>query len=380
MTTPRGASLAASRTVAAAAATTPSRTLRTLGRAAHQYPRVVTSDRWAAKVDRSDPQRRDGYDLSLVIAAKEIVAGDVAVFTFAAPTGGVLPAWSPGAHVDVLLPRPDGSTLMRQYSLNGDPADRTHWRIAVRRIDPAAGGGGGSVAMHALEVGDRVTLRGPRNAFNFVSGTAYRFVAGGIGITPILPMVRAAAAAGADWTLVYAGRSRSSMPFVDELVALDSARVTIHTDDEEGQPDTAALLQDLGDDTAVYLCGPSPMIDAARALIPPRVPDASLRGVSLHTERFSPPPVVGGRPFSVTLARTGATVEVAADESALAAIQRVLPDVRYSCKQGFCGSCEVGVLKGSIEHRGSSMRAVDGADSMLVCVSRAEGDALVVDL
>lgn len=371
-----GASLPASRVALAAAQTEPTPTMRRIGKLAHAYARAISSRRGTAPFDKPAPVRRAGFELTLEVAEHRIVAGDVAVITLVSPDGADLPEWRPGAHIDLTLA--DGTT--RQYSLNSDPAERDRWRIAVRRIDPAVGGRGGSIAMHELQPGTRVEVIGPRNAFSFVDASAYRFVAGGIGITPILPMVREAAAQGKDWHLVYTGRSKDSLAFLDELADLDQDRITVRTDDEHGLPDVPALLADLGEDTAVYLCGPGPMIDAARAVIPTRVADHTLRGTRLHTEHFSPPPVVGGTAFTVTLARTGTTVPVAADESLLTALERAVPTMRSSCRQGFCGSCEIGVLKGEIDHRGRSMRAVDGQESMLVCVSRAAGDHLVVDL
>lgn len=302
-------------------------------------------------VDRSLPTQ---------VAAIDRIAQDVVQLRLELVDGGRFPRWHPGAHVDVELP----SGALRQYSLCGDPAERDHYRIAVRRI---AGGGGGSRAMHALGVGDRITLRGPRNAFPFITTDRYLFVAGGIGITPIRPMLHDAIRRGADWQFVYTGRTRATMPYLDELAALDPERVHIWPDDEYGTPDARKLLSLAADGAALYTCGPPPMIDAIRAELPAG-PIASL-----HFERFSPAPVVGGEPFEVVLARSGHVVAVGSGETALAAIRRVLPDVAYSCQQGFCGTCPVRLLGGDVEHRDRCLTTGERESRMAVCVSRATG-------
>ena len=189
-------------------------------------------------------------------------------------------------------------------------------------------------------------------------------------------MVREAHARGLDWRLVYTGRSRATMPFLDELLALDGDRVRVHTDDVDGPPDIADILGIGSDREAgpIYLCGPSSMLDAARRLVMERAPRREL-----HSERFSPPPVVDGEPFRIDFA-SGGSVDVASDESALAAIRRVRPDVRYSCQQGFCGACRVRVLAGAVEHHDRVLIGDERDDSMMICVSRAAGDHVVVDL
>jgi ferredoxin-NADP reductase len=277
-----------------------------------------------------------------------------------------VPAWRPGAHVDVELP----SGRLRQYSLCGDPAEQGHYRIAVRLI---ADGGGGSAELHGLRDGAVLAVRGPRNAFSFIPVDRYLFVAGGIGITPILPMLREAVARDADWTFVYAGRTRSTMPFLDELRSLDSGRVHVWPDDECGVPDGRKIVDLSPPGAALYACGPPPMIDAIRAEIPAE------RVSTLHCERFSPAPVVAGRPFEVVLARSGHVVPVSAEQTALAAIRSVLPDVAYSCQQGFCGTCPVSVLGGDVDHRDRCLTDAQRETRMAICVSRGTG-RLTLDL
>lgn len=321
--------------------------------------------------------------LSLVVTGMRREAPDVVELTFATPDGRPLPGWRPGAHLDLGLP----SGRVRQYSLCGNPGDVSCYRIAVRLLPD---GDGGSREVHGLSPGTAVTVRGPRNAFPLVIASAYLFLAGGIGITPIAPMVRAAAARGAAWRLVHTGRDRASMPLSGELAATYSERVVLRPDNEHGGPPTAAELLaalppgpgvaadlltgvPLGSPTAaelppgasVYCCGPPPMIEAVRRVVP--------AGHGFHAERFSPPPVRGGRPFTLELARSGVTVDVAADRSALDAVRAVLPDVAYSCRQGFCGTCHVPVLEGATEQN----TALPGR--MALCVARPAGERVVVD-
>jgi ferredoxin-NADP reductase len=305
-------------------------------------------------------------DLRVVVTDVRRACDDVVTIRVAAASGDPLPTWDPGAHVDVVLP----SGKLRQYSLSGDPADRSSWRIGVRRI---ADGDGGSIEMHTLRPGQELVLRGPRNAFPFLDVPAYLFVAGGIGITPILPMLRDAARRGADWALVYTGRSRATMPFLDELEALGAPdRLHVWPDDEYGVPDGHRILAAAPSDAAVYCCGPTAMIEAIRAVLPSDLVE------TLHSERFAPAPVVGGESFEILLAGSDRLIEVRADESALAALQRELPDLAYSCRQGFCRTCVVPVLDGRVEHRDRCLTDAERANGMAVCVSRAAG-RLVLD-
>jgi ferredoxin-NADP reductase len=271
-----------------------------------------------------------------------------------------LPAWHPGAHVDIELP----TGTLRQYSLCGDPREPGRYRIAVRRI---ADGGGGSREMHALRADDELAVRGPRNAFPFIDVDRYLFVAGGIGITPILPMIQDAERRGADWSFVYTGRTRASMPFLDELLGLDAGRVHIWPDDECGIPDGQKILACAPAGAALYTCGPPAMIDAIRAEIP------ADNVATLHYERFSATPVVGGEAFEVVLARSGHVVPVAADQTALAAIRAVLPAVAYSCQQGFCGTCPVPLIGGLVEHRDRCLTPAQRETRVALCVSRGSG-------
>jgi ferredoxin-NADP reductase len=329
------------------------------------YKRVVTGP-LEPMLARSHPVRRSGFERDVVVAEITPVADDVVSLKLCCPGGGELIGWMPGSHLAVVLP----SGRQRQYSLCGDPSDRSAYRIAVRRL---ADGGGGSREIHDdLKVGDVIAIRGPRNAFRLAEAPAYFFVAGGIGITPILPMVKAAEAAGKCWTLVYTGRSRSSMPFLDELALLSGGTLDVRPDGECGIPDLDKILAAVPRGHAVYVCGPPAMLDTARTRL--AAPD-----FEVHSERFSAPPVVGGQPFDVELQRTGVTVPVRADQSVLAAVRDKVPDLAYSCQQGFCGTCAVRVVAGDVQHRDRALLDSEREDSMAICVSRCSG-RLVLDL
>ncbi|MFH8622026.1 PDR/VanB family oxidoreductase [Streptomyces vietnamensis] len=279
--------------------------------------------------------------------------------------GAGLPAWQPGAHIDLVLP----SGLVRQYSLCGDPAATDTYTVATRLIED---GRGGSREVHEqLHEGVEIEIRGPRNRFPLVDSPAYVFVAGGIGITPVLPMLRAAEAAGADWRLVYCGRSRATMPYLAEVERLGGERVTVVAEDESGFPDLEFLGR-LPVETAVYCCGPDGLMDAVGAAVP--------EGRAPRFERFTAAATTGGTAFEVELRRSGRTLTVAADQSLLSAVREELPGITYSCQQGFCGTCQQRVLEGEIDHRDELLTDEERDDSMLICVSRCAGKRLVLDL
>lgn len=312
-------------------------------------------------------QRRATAIRRLIVTERVPVADGVVQLRMEGPA---LPRWQPGAHLDLVLP----SGLVRQYSLCGDPDDPGTYTVATRLVE---GGRGGSREVHEqLREGAEIEVRGPRNRFPLVEAEAYVFVAGGIGITPVLPMLRSLAARGANWRLLYGGRSRGSMPFLDEIEKLgaDGGRVTVVAQDEAGHPDTAAALADIAPGTAVYCCGPEPLMDAVTAALP--------EGCTLHLERFSAASadVADSGAFEVELHRSGRTVQVAAGQSVLAAVRAELPHVAYSCEQGFCGTCQQRVLEGEIDHRDELLTDDERGDSMLICVSRCRGGRLVLDL
>ncbi len=311
------------------------------------------------------------------VADKRVVAEDVVALTLVDAAGDALPSWTPGAHIDVML----GESLTRQYSLCGDRADADAWRIGILR---ELGGRGGSAHVYdVLQPGATVRVRGPRNHFPFVAADGYLFIAGGIGITPLLPMVEAAAASDADWKLLYGGRRRASMAFLDELEA-HGDRVAVWPQDERGLLDLPAELDPPRAGTLVYCCGPEPLLAAVEAQCASWPPD------SLRVERFAPRPNAGpaadaagaGDSFEVVLQRSGVTLTVPPGKSILETCEEAGVSVLSSCREGICATCETDVLEGTPDHRDSVLTPSERASGelMMICVSRSLGPRLVLDL
>jgi ferredoxin-NADP reductase len=248
------------------------------------------------------------------------------------------------------------------------------YRIAV--LQERAGRGGSAEVHSRLRPGDVLVVSPPRNNFELVPGDGYLFLAGGIGITPILPMVHAAVRSGADWRLVYGGRTRDSMAFVDELRDIGAGRVRIVCQDIDGLIDIDGAL----DETPwplVYCCGPEPLLDAVADAVARRS-----QGLDLHIERFAP--VSAGRPavgFDVTLARSGVTLHVSPECSILEVVERAGIHVDFSCREGTCGTCTVRALEGAVDHRDTVLSDAERKrGDMCICVSRAQGPHLMLDI
>jgi cytochrome P450/ferredoxin-NADP reductase len=318
-------------------------------------------------------------DITAPLTVTELVsvADEVVALRLAAADGEPLPPWTPGSHVELRLP----SGRLRQYSLCGDPGDTRSWRIAVLR-EP--GGRGGSMELHAIAAtGVAFSVRGPRNHFPLVDAPDYLFLAGGIGITPILTMVNAVAAAGRGFRVVYGGRTLSSMAFVDEVADVADYRLTLLPQDELGLPDVDGLLDSIGPDTAVYCCGPAAMISATERA-------CAERGIGhrLHVERFAAGDdlEVAFEPsqntsFEVRLARSGVTLQVPPQRRLIEVVREAVPGLTYDCEKGYCGACETRVLAGVPDHRDSVLTEQERRDgrTMMICVSRCKSDRLVLD-
>lgn len=313
------------------------------------------------------------HEMHVVVARRETVADDVVALTLADPGGAPLPAWTPGAHIDLEL----DDTVVRQYSLCGTPRDRDRWRIGVLRTPDSRGG---SQRVHdALTEGAKVRVRGPRNHFALVDAPRYTFIAGGIGITPLMPMIESVERRGLPWTLTYGGRHRASMAFVDELDAYGE-RVRLWPQDERGILDLPSILGGPRPDTVVYCCGPEGLLSAVERECTGWPPGA------LHVERFAPKAVEvapdGDRPFELVLRRSGITTAVPPDATILEVVERAGLSVLSSCRVGTCGTCEQEVLEGEIDHRDSVLTEEDRASGeyMMICVSRCRSPRLVLDL
>lgn len=307
------------------------------------------------------------------VIGKDVLAHGVMAIRLADPDGGTAPAWEPGAHIDVII----DETTVRQYSLCGEASDASSLLFAVLREQD---GRGGSRWVHdSLQVGDLVAVAGPRNNFTLEPAPSYLFVAGGIGITPLLSMIRSAEATGTDWRLLYGGRTRTGMAFADELLARYPDRVELRPQDEYGILDLPAALDAVADGTAVYCCGPEPLLQAIENEC------RSRPNLTLYVERFAAkalPADAVDASFDVELRRTGRIVTVEPTESVLDAVLRSDVDAPFSCREGTCGTCETAVLEGVPEHRDSILTEDEQAenDCMMICVSRSCTTKLVLDL
>ena len=311
------------------------------------------------------------FEADLVVTAVSDAAEGVKTITLAEPGGTALPAWSPGAHIDIVL----GDDLTRQYSLCGDTSDDTSWRIGVLAAPESRGG---SVRVHELKTGDTVRVRGPRNHFPLVGAASYQFIAGGIGITPILAMIAEAEAAGASWNLLYGGRQRASMAFLDELERYGQDRVTITPQDERGHLDLADCLGTPRPGTLVYCCGPEGLLTAVEEAC------AAWPAGSLHIERFAPKGVSAAEDsaFELVLQRSGLTLQVPPDKSVFDVVSEAGVSVLGSCFEGVCGTCEQAVIDGDVDHRDSilSDEEREANEYMMICVSRCRSARLTLDL
>ena len=316
------------------------------------------------------------FTTDLIVRRRSTPAEGVAVLELAHPENEDLPRWEPGAHIDLMLK--DG--LTRQYSLCGDPQDSSVWRVGVL-LDPNSRGGSRFVHENLVE-GATLRVRGPRNHFPLVDAPHYRFIAGGIGITPILAMLEAVQRAGGDWTLLYGGRTRASMAFAEDLAERYPDRVTVWPQDERGLLDLEALFKDPEDDTLVYCCGPEALLSAVEQH------SAHWPAGILHIERFAAKAPTAEEAaaaldqFEVVCQRSGRSFEITSDQQILEVLEEEGIPILGSCYEGVCGTCEARVLEGTPDHRDSVLTDAEKAagEVMLICVSRSRTERLVLDL
>jgi ferredoxin-NADP reductase len=289
------------------------------------------------------------------------------------PDSGLLPAYEPGSHLDLELP----SGLVRQYSLCSPPSDLSFYRIAVLR-EPE--GRGGSVEVHETAlVGKRVRIRGPRNHFPLEPAPRYLFIAGGIGITPMLAMVIRAEREKSPYELVYVGRHLEKMAFRDRLATGPHVKVLVSS--ETGRPDLSALVAGITDETLIYACGPIAMLKDLEEVCAKAGRDEQLRLEKFASDGEAAADAATGESFEVELARSGTVLTVGADQGLLEVIQDHC-EVMTSCEDGFCGTCETRVLEGVPEHHDTILSEKERAagTTMMVCVGRSCTPRLVLDL
>lgn len=315
--------------------------------------------------------------MDLTVVDKKIVGASIAVVDLAMPDGCPLPPWSPGSHIEVTLPTDQGA-LVRQYSLCAAEDDPSIWRIAVLR--EAKGRGGSAFICDRVERGQSLHVSGPRNLFEFTPRGRITFIAGGIGITPILPMVLRAERMSLDWRLIYLARERSNIVFAETIARLPQGRVSIHCSGESGRFDLAAEMGALGAQDSVYACGPMRLLDDLEAL-------NAARGAawSLHLERFENPNKAAAgpdAPFDVILARSNRRFTVQPGETILDVLSRNGVSVTASCRDGLCSTCEQRVVDGLPDHRDAVLTPEERKENayMMICVSRSLTPTLTLDL
>ena len=307
-----------------------------------------------------------------VLERRELTA-EVVELRLGSQDGPDLPGWGPGAHIDLHLP----NGMTRQYSLCGPPDDERAWTVAVMREKVSRGGS--QCVWDDLVVGSRIEVGLPRNEFPLVPALRYVFIAGGIGITPLLPMVRDVSGTAADWKLVYGGRERASMAFASDLQKHHPDRIELVPQDERGHIDLDAAIGEPDAETVIYVCGPEPLISAVE-----RATDR-WRADALHVERFVARAVAaptGVDTAFVVALRNGREVPVPVGVSVLAALRAEGMELASSCEGGTCGTCEVAVLGGVPDHRDEVLDDDEKAanDAMMICVSRSLTPVLDLDL
>ena len=283
-----------------------------------------------------------------------------------------LPPFTAGAHVDLTLP----NGLVRSYSLVNPQSERHRYVIAVQK--DRASRGGSKWVHENFHAGDVLTVNGPRNNFALdESAEKSIFIAGGIGITPILSMIERLSAIGSDWELVYCSRARSGTPFLELLD--NSPRVRFNFDQEPGGKmlDIAAVVKGAPANGHFYCCGPIPMLDAFENAT------RDLPRERIHVEYFSakePPAVEGG--FKVVLARSGRELTVLPGKTILKTLCDIGLDIPHSCTEGICGTCETRVLEGVPDHRDLILTEGERASNktMMICCSGSKSEKLVLDL
>jgi phthalate 4,5-dioxygenase reductase subunit len=303
----------------------------------------------------------------------EKIADGIHLMEFRDAAGKPLPEFSAGAHITIRVP----NGALRKYSLCNDPAERDHYLVAVKR--EANGRGGSSNLIDNVKTGDQLMVTAPVNDFGLPPRAQdFLFIAGGIGITPIMAMIRQVQAEGKRFRLFYCTRSPETTAFIDELSAPEfKGKVTIHHDhgDPASSLDLRPVLQERKNREHLYCCGPRPLMEAVRDMT------GHWSSAAVHFEAFSEAEThkPTDKPFKVRLARSGEVIEVATDQTILEALRAHGLDVPSSCETGTCGTCRTKLLAGEADHRDLVLAAHERADNIMICVSRARSDEITID-
>lgn len=309
----------------------------------------------------------------MTVADRRVIATDVVELSLTRADGEPVPSWEPGSHLELMLP----AGAIRQYSMCGDRADRTRLTIAVLRNPD--GRGGSRDVWDNLGVGQQVAVEGPRNHFTLRPAGEYLFIAGGIGITPIIAMMREARSVGVPMKLWYGGRNRASMAYASELEAEYGEDVVLVPEDVRGFIDLRTILAEPRPDCLVYACGPESLLNAVAANM------AQWPSDGLSVERFAQEKATAeelrGDSF-VIVCNDGRRVQVPSGTSALDALRGEGLTLKSSCEGGSCGTCEVRVLAGVPDHRDDVLTEEEHAenDAMMICVSRSLTPELRLDV
>jgi phthalate 4,5-dioxygenase reductase component len=311
--------------------------------------------------------------MPLRVTRNDPIAEGIHLLEFRNAGGAPLPEFTAGAHIAIRVP----NGLLRKYSLCNDPAERDRYQVAVKR--ETNGRGGSSNLLDAVKTGDELMVAAPVNDFKLPPRAQdFLFIAGGIGITPIMAMIREARAAGKRFRLFYCTRSPETTAFMEELRAPEFAGcVTIHHD--HGDParslDLKPVLAERQNREHLYCCGPRPLMEAVRAMTD------HWSSTAVHFEAFSEAEThkADDKPLRVHLARSGGVVEVPVTKTILEALREHGLEVPSSCETGTCGTCRTKMLAGVADHRDLVLAEHERKDHIMICVSRAKSDEITID-
>ena len=309
----------------------------------------------------------------LRVARKDEIAEGITLFELRDPEGAELPAFTAGAHVTLRTP----NGLLRKYSLCSDPAQRDHYGFAVKR--EASGRGGSINLLDAVQIGDTLPVSVPANDFGLPGrATDFLFIAGGIGVTPFIAMIHQLRAEQKRFRLFYFSRSPETTAFLPELAAPDvKDSVIVHHDmgDPARSYDLKPVLAERRNREHLYCCGPTPLMHAVRDMTGHWTP------TSVHFEAFAEPEKIkpNDKPFRVKLAKAGDEFEVPVGVTVMEAMRARGHEVPSSCETGTCGTCKTKMLSGTADHRDLFLAPHERGDNIMICVSRALSDEIVLD-
>lgn len=318
----------------------------------------------------------------LIVQRRTPAGARSVAFDLQAADGDGLPPWTPGSHIELILPLADGDAV-RPYSLCAETFDGPIWRIAVLRETQSRGGS--AYLCDQVRVGDTLLARGPNNHFAFAPSPRVRLLAGGIGITPLLGMARTCIAQGRDWYLTYMARNAADMNMAHDIEQLPKSRVDLYFSGEKGRLDLREWVRGLDSQDSVYACGPMRLLDDMELLRTQIIAERPSRDHwRLHLERFANPNLRIGESdeFEVVLARSNRRLRIGKGETILAALKRAGIDAPNSCCEGVCGTCEQAVLAGIPDHRDAVLSDSERQQGkyMMICVSRALSSSITLDL